>query len=45
MSLFVIYFGLRRKHPEIRHHTVLFGPRYRELIGEIFKGPELPDDF
>ena len=45
MSLFVIYFGLKRQHPEIRHHTVLFGPRYRELIGEIFKGPDLPGDF
>lgn len=45
MSLFVIYFGLKRRHPEIRHHTVLFGPRYRELIGEIFKGPTLPNDF
>jgi len=45
MSLFVIYFGLKRRHEDIRHHTVLFGPRYRELIGEIFKGPELPEDF
>lgn len=45
MSLFVIYFGLRRKHPEIRHHSVLFGPRYRDLIAEIFKGPQLPRDF
>jgi phytoene desaturase len=45
MSLFVIYFGLKRVHPEVRHHTVLFGPRYRELIGEIFKGPDLPQDF
>jgi phytoene desaturase len=45
MSLFVIYFGLKRVHPEVRHHTVLFGPRYRELIGEIFKGPDLPEDF
>jgi phytoene desaturase len=24
---------------------VLFGPRYRELIAEIFKGPSLPGDF
>jgi phytoene desaturase len=45
MSLFVIYFGLRRTHPDLRHHMILFGPRYRELIGEIFKGPHLPDDF
>lgn len=45
MSLFVIYFGLKRKHPELRHHIVMFGRRYRELIQEIFKGPVLPDDF
>jgi len=44
-SLFVIHFGLRRARPEIRHHTVLFGPRFRELIREIFKGPALADDF
>ncbi|MFO8154638.1 MAG: phytoene desaturase [Pseudomonadota bacterium] len=45
MSLFVVYFGLRREHPDLSHHTVLFGPRYRELIREIFDGPELPEDF
>jgi phytoene desaturase len=45
MSLFVIYFGLKRRHPDLRHHMVLFGPRYRELIAEIFGGPSLPDDF
>ncbi|CCE02279.1 phytoene desaturase [Bradyrhizobium sp. STM 3809] len=45
MSLFVIYFGLRRQHPDLKHHIILFGRRYRELINEIFKGPALPDDF
>jgi phytoene desaturase len=45
MSLFVIYFGLKRQHPQLAHHTVLFGSRYRELIAEIFKGPALPGDF
>jgi phytoene desaturase len=45
MSLFVIYFGLKRQHPQLAHHTVLFGPRYRELIAEIFNGPALPVDF
>ena len=45
MSLFVIYFGLRGLRPELRHHMVLFGPRYRELIGEIFGGKQLADDF
>jgi phytoene desaturase len=45
MSLFVIYFGVRKTYPDVPHHTVLFGPRYRELIKEIFRGAELPDDF
>ncbi|WP_314410671.1 phytoene desaturase [Pseudomonas kuykendallii] len=45
MSLFVIYFGLRRQHPGLQHHTVCFGPRYRELIAEIFAGAELAEDF
>lgn len=45
MSLFVVYFGLRRQHPDIRHHTVIFGARYRALIDEIFKGPALAEDF
>ena len=45
MSLFVIYFGLKRQHPDIQHHTVIFGPRYKELLGEIFKGQTLPEDF
>src|SRR3569623_634152 len=45
MSLVVIYFGTRRKYPGQAHHTVLFGPRYREMLSEIFHGPELPPDF
>ncbi len=45
MSLFVIYFGLKRQHPELRHHMVLFGPRYKELIHEIFHTDGLADDF
>jgi phytoene desaturase len=45
MSLFVIYFGLKTTHPDVAHHTVIFGPRYRELIADIFSGPGLADDF
>jgi len=44
-SLFVTYFGVRKTYPDLRHHSILFGPRYKDLIGEIFKGPELADDF
>ncbi|HET8935976.1 MAG TPA: phytoene desaturase [Polyangiales bacterium] len=46
MSLFVLYFGTDRTYREqLAHHTVLFGPRYRELLKEIFHGHELPEDF
>ena len=45
MSLFVAYFGTDRRYPGLAHHTVLFGPRYRELLQEIFHGPALPEDF
>lgn len=44
-SLFVIHFGLKRPQPQLQHHTVCFGPRYRELIQEIFKGNALAEDF
>jgi len=46
MSLFVLYFGCDRTYNEsVAHHTVIFGPRYKELLDEIFHGSELPDDF
>ena len=45
MSLFVLYFGLKRHQPQLAHHTVLFGARYRALIDEIFKGKTLAGDF
>ncbi len=46
MSLFVLYFGLKTQHPDMKHHIILLGQRYKELIGEIFgKGRKLPEDF
>jgi phytoene desaturase len=46
MSLFVLYFGTDRSYAEdVAHHTVIFGPRYRELLQEIFHGARLPEDF
>ena len=45
MSLFVLYFGTDHQYDDVAHHSVLFGPRYRDHLSEIFKGPDLPDDF
>lgn len=44
-SLFVIHFGLNRPQPQLQHHTVCFGTRYRGLIDEIFNGQGLAEDF
>lgn len=45
MSLFLIYFGTNKKYPEIAHHNVIFGPRYKELLTDIFSKGVLPGDF
>lgn len=45
MSLFLIYFGTNKKFPKLSHHNVLFGPRYEELLQDIFVNGVLPKDF
>jgi phytoene desaturase len=45
MSLFVWYFGTRRRYDEVPHHSILLGPRYRELLDDIFDRKVLADDF
>jgi phytoene desaturase len=45
MSLFVWYFGTRRRYEEVPHHTILLGPRYRELLHDIFERKVLASDF
>ena len=42
-SLFVLHFGLEGTF-DIPHHTILFGPRFKGLIGEIYKGGTLATD-
>jgi phytoene desaturase len=45
MSLFVWYFGTRRRYEDTAHHTILLGPRYKELIEDIFERKILAEDF
>jgi len=45
MSLFVWYFGTRRQYPDVQHHTIMLGPRYRGLLDDIFGRKILADDF
>jgi phytoene desaturase len=45
MGLFVWYFGTRRQYPDVRHHTILLGPRYKALLADIFTHKRLAEDF
>lgn len=45
MSLFVWYFGTKRKYEDVAHHTILLGPRYKGLLEDIFVRHVLADDF
>jgi phytoene desaturase len=45
MGLFVWYFGTNRRYNGVAHHTILLGPRYRELLGDIFDRKRLASDF
>jgi phytoene desaturase len=45
MSLFVWYFGTKRRYEDVPHHMILLGPRYRELLDDIFSKKQLAEDF
>ena len=45
MGLFVGYLGTDRVYPEVRHHTIVLGRRYRSLLDDIFDKKILADDF
>lgn len=45
MGLFVWYFGVRGQYTDVPHHMMVLGPRYRELLADIFKRKHLSKDF
>lgn len=44
-SLFVVHFGIEGNWPGIPHHMILFGPRYKGLLDDIYVHGVLPQDF
>jgi phytoene desaturase len=44
-SLFVVHFGLKGATPNVPHHMILFGPRYKGLLDDIYKNGVLAKDF
>jgi phytoene desaturase len=45
MGLFVAYFGTAVQYPDIMHHTLVLGPRFRGLLRDVFQRRVLADDF
>ena len=45
MSAFLLYLGVNKKYPQLKHHTLILSERYKELIDDIFDNKILPDDF
>jgi phytoene desaturase len=44
-SLFVVHFGIKGTWPGIPHHMILFGPRYKGLLNDIYETGMLSEDF
>ena len=45
MSLFVWYFGTNRRYDDVYHHMMVLGPRYQDLLKDIFNRKYLAEDF
>ena len=44
MGLFVWYFGTSRSYPDIKHHTIVMGDSFKELLDDIYDQKVLSDD-
>lgn len=45
MSCFLLFLGVKKRYPELAHHTLILAERYKELLRDIFDRKVLPDDF
>ena len=46
MGLFVLYFGTTKQYPDVAHHTIILGEKYKDLLHEMFDLKQLePSDF
>ena len=45
MGLFVLFFGSKKQYNNVAHHTIWMGPRYKELLKDIFDKHHLAEDF
>jgi phytoene desaturase len=45
MGLYVLYFGTKKLYPDVAHHSIWMGPRFEELLSEIFDSKKMSEDF
>lgn len=45
MGLYVLYFGTKNQYPDVAHHTIWLGQRYKEHLKDIFDRKILTEDF
>ena len=45
MSAFLLYLGVNKKYPQLKHHTLILSERYKGLVDDIFDNKILSDDF
>ena len=45
MGLYVLYFGTKKLYPDVAHHSIWMGPRFKDLLSEIFDDKQMSDDF
>jgi phytoene desaturase len=45
MGLYVLYFGTNKTYPDVAHHTIWLGKRYKALLNDIFNNKILAYDF
>ncbi len=44
MSCYLLYFGLNRQYPELRHHTIVMPRDFRGVVTDIFENGRIPSD-
>ena len=45
MGLYVLYFGTRKLYPDVAHHSIWMGPRFKQLLTEIFDHKTMSEDY
>ncbi len=44
-GMFVLFFGTKKNYPNIAHHSIWLGKRFKSLLTDIFDNKTLSDDF